>query len=95
MGSTRRRSPDPTRTSGSACPAQPTCPPLYLASAVVFSSRHPRPHSFAPHPAVRGDGYAIRTIQELLGHKDAKTTMIYSRVLNRCGKGVRSPMDAR
>ena len=39
------------------------------------------------------DGYEIRTVQELLGHRDVKTTMIYTHVLNRGGKGVRSPVD--
>ncbi len=39
------------------------------------------------------NGYDIRTVQELLGHKDVKTTMIYTRVLNRSGKAVRSPLD--
>jgi site-specific recombinase XerD len=39
-------------------------------------------------------GYDIRTIQELLGYKDVKTTMIYTYVVNRGGKGVRSPLDA-
>jgi site-specific recombinase XerD len=64
---------------------------LARAGVVKPAGCHTFRHCFATH--LLEAGYDIRSVQELLGHSDVKTTMIYTHVLNRGGRAVKSPLD--
>ena len=66
---------------------------VLLAGITKPASCHTLRHSFATH--LLEDGYDIRTVRELLSHKDVSTTMVYTHVLNRPGISVRSPLGLK
>src|SRR5437773_9577048 len=75
----------------SADPARIVKRATRLAGIIKPVSCHTLRHSFATHLLERG--YDIRTVQELLGHSDVTTTMIYTHVMNKGARGVKSPLD--